>query len=168
MADGLVDTANRWVNLRAIKRLVNTGRLTNEILCVSKFFDNAIGISITESRFHPLNATSDLHLLKSDLYTFRHGVLTRNPARTNPLNPTIRLGHEFAMVGDFQSRFISIPGILELDNLTVSGDVWFGANITPKNFQLERWKPRNTLNFSLHLKLILTISGHFKCQYLKL
>ncbi|KAI4356204.1 hypothetical protein L6164_000244 [Bauhinia variegata] len=147
----LVDTANRWVNLRAIKRLVNTGRLTNEILCVSKekdndqaflqetaagsaiqFFDNAVGISIPESRFHPLNATSDLLLLKSDLYTFRDGVLTRNPARTNPLNPTIRLGHEFAKVGDFQSRFRSIPSIVELDNLTVSGDVWFGANITLK------------------------------------
>ncbi|KAI4356215.1 hypothetical protein L6164_000254 [Bauhinia variegata] len=100
----LIDTANRWVNLRAIKRLVNTGRLTNEILCVSKekdddqaflqetaagsaiqFFDNAIGISIPESRFHPLNATSDLLLLK---------------------------------VGAFQSRFRSIPRIVELDNLT--------------------------------------------------
>ncbi|KAI4317389.1 hypothetical protein L6164_025261 [Bauhinia variegata] len=32
----LIDTSNTWVNLRAIKWLVNTGRLTNEILSVSK------------------------------------------------------------------------------------------------------------------------------------
>ncbi|KAI4317396.1 hypothetical protein L6164_025266 [Bauhinia variegata] len=32
----LIDTASTWVNLRAIKRLVNTGRLTNEILSISK------------------------------------------------------------------------------------------------------------------------------------
>ncbi|KAI4317391.1 hypothetical protein L6164_025263 [Bauhinia variegata] len=36
----LIDTSNTWVNLRAIKRLVNTGRLTNEILTVSKEKDN--------------------------------------------------------------------------------------------------------------------------------
>lgn len=36
--------------------------------------------------------------LQSDLYTCREGVLTRNPARTNPLNPVIDLGPEFEKV----------------------------------------------------------------------
>ena len=35
-------------------------------------------------------------------------------------------------MADFLSRFASIPNILELDHLTVSGDVTFGRNITLK------------------------------------
>jgi len=33
-------------------------------------------------------------------------------------------------VSEFLSRFGSIPDILELDHLTVSGDVTFGRNVT--------------------------------------
>ena len=33
---------------------------------------------------------------------------------------------------DFLSRFQNIPNMLELDHLTVSGDVTFGTNITLK------------------------------------
>ena len=35
-------------------------------------------------------------------------------------------------VRDFLSRFDSIPDMLELDHLTVSGDVTFGKNVTLK------------------------------------
>lgn len=127
----LIDTTNMWVNLGAI-RFVDTDELKHKKPSVLEFFDNMIGVSVPESRFLPLDATSDLLLLQSDLYTSREGVLTRNPARTNPLNPVIDLGPEFEKVGDFQSRFRSIPSIIELDSLTVRGDVWFGANITLK------------------------------------
>ncbi len=40
--------------------------------------------------------------------------------------------HEHLQVADFLSRFASIPNILELDHLTVSGDVWFGRGVTLK------------------------------------
>ncbi|XP_058785729.1 UTP--glucose-1-phosphate uridylyltransferase-like [Vicia villosa] len=147
----LIDTTNMWVSLRAIKRLIDTNRLKPKKPSVLKgsdndqtlrqetvaesavqFFDNVIGVSTSESRFLPLDATSDLLLLQSDLYTYKEGVLTRNPARTNPLNPVIDLGPEFAKIGDFQSRFKSIPSIIGLDSLVVRGDVWFGSNITLK------------------------------------
>jgi len=106
--------------------------------------------------FHAwLTPFHQLCFLQSDLYTCREGVLTRNPARTNHLNPVIDLGPEFekvkfsfflsylciaitfiyvfySQVGDFQSRFKSIPSIIELDSLRVRGDVWFGTNITLK------------------------------------
>jgi hypothetical protein len=39
--------------------------------------------------------------LQSDLYTCRAGVLSRNPARSNPLNPVIDLGPEFEKVKIF-------------------------------------------------------------------
>ncbi|TKY75521.1 UTP--glucose-1-phosphate uridylyltransferase [Spatholobus suberectus] len=137
----LIDTTNMWVSLRAIKKFVDPDELKHKKPSVLKdtaagqaiqCFDNVIGVSVPESRFLPLDATSDLLLLQSDLYTCREGVLTRNPARTNPLNPVIDLGPEFEKVGDFQSRFRSIPSIIELDSLMVRGDVWFGTNITLK------------------------------------
>ncbi|CAL0326892.1 unnamed protein product [Lupinus luteus] len=128
----LIDTSNMWVSLRAIKRLVDSDSLNHKKPSVSKLFENAIGVSVPESRYLPLDATSDLFILQSDLYTSGEGVLTRNPARTNPLNPVIDLGPEFDKVGDFQSRFRSIPSIIGLDSLMVRGDVWFGANITLK------------------------------------
>lgn len=33
-------------------------------------------------------------------------------------------------IQDFQKRFQKIPNIIELDHLTVSGDVHFGRNVT--------------------------------------
>ncbi|MED6135267.1 hypothetical protein PIB30_044781 [Stylosanthes scabra] len=128
----LIDTTNMWVSLSAIKRLVNTHKLKHQNSSVSKLFDKVIAVSVPEARFLPLDATSDLLLLQSDLYTCKEGALIRNPARTNPLNPVIDLGPEFQKVGDFESRFKSIPSIIGLDSLTVRGNVWFGANITLK------------------------------------
>lgn len=43
-------------------------------------------------------------------------------------------------VKDYLSRFSSIPDMLELDHLTVSGDVTFGKNVSLKvneKFQLQ-------------------------------
>ncbi|XP_027354509.1 UTP--glucose-1-phosphate uridylyltransferase-like isoform X2 [Abrus precatorius] len=128
----LIDTTNMWVNLRAIKKLGDTEELKHKKSSVLKLFEKVIGVSVPETRFLPLDATSDLLILQSDLYTCREGVLTRNPARSNPSNPMIDLGPEFEKVGDFQSRFKSIPSISGLVSLMVRGDVWFGADITLK------------------------------------
>ncbi|CAB4269294.1 unnamed protein product [Prunus armeniaca] len=137
----LVDTGSLWVNLRAIKRLLDTDTLNIEDISVSKetaagsairFFDRAIGVNVPHSRSLSLKKTSDLLLLKSDLYTCDEGVLVQNIARTNPENPVIELGPEFEKVSDLLSRFKSMPDIIGLDSLKVTGDVWFGAGITLK------------------------------------
>ncbi|PIA63931.1 hypothetical protein AQUCO_00201330v1 [Aquilegia coerulea] len=147
----IFNTNNLWVNLKAIKRLVEADALKMEIIpnpkevdgvkvlqletaagAAIKFFDKAIGINVPRSRFLPVKATSDLLLVQSDLYTLADGFVVRNPARTNPANPTVELGPEFKKVSNFLSRFKSIPSIIELDSLKVTGDVWFGAGITLK------------------------------------
>ncbi|XP_062150861.1 UTP--glucose-1-phosphate uridylyltransferase [Alnus glutinosa] len=147
----IFNTNNLWVNLKAIKRLVETDALKMEIIpnpkevdgikvlqletaagAAIKFFDNAIGINVPRSRFLPVKATSDLLLVQSDLYTLEDGFVTRNEARKNPANPSIELGPEFKKVGNFLSRFKSIPSIIELDSLKVAGDVWFGTGVTLK------------------------------------
>nr|CAB3445322.1 unnamed protein product [Digitaria exilis] len=147
----IFNTNNLWVNLKAIKRLVEADALKMEIIpnpkevdgvkvlqletaagAAIRFFDHAIGINVPRSRFLPVKATSDLQLVQSDLYTLVDGFITRNSVRTNPSNPSIELGPEFKKVGSFLGRFKSIPSIVELDSLKVSGDVWFGSNIVLK------------------------------------
>ncbi|XP_057501687.1 UTP--glucose-1-phosphate uridylyltransferase-like [Actinidia eriantha] len=147
----IFNTNNLWVNLGAIKRLVEEDALKMEIIpnpkevdgvkvlqletaagAAIRFFDNAIGINVPRSRFLPVKATSDLLLVQSDLYTLNDGFVTRNPARANPANPSIELGPEFKKVANFLSRFKTIPSIIELDSLKVTGDVWFGAGVTLK------------------------------------
>ncbi|CAI9763503.1 unnamed protein product [Fraxinus pennsylvanica] len=156
----IFNTNNLWVNLNAIKRLVQADALKMEIIpnpkevdgirvlqletaagAAIKFFDRAIGINVPRSRFLPVKATSDLLLVQSDLYTLSDGFVTRNPARTNPANPSIELGPEFKKVANFLSRFKTIPSIIELDSLKVTGDVWFGSGITLKGKVIIAAKP---------------------------
>ncbi|XP_073279480.1 UTP--glucose-1-phosphate uridylyltransferase-like [Primulina huaijiensis] len=147
----IFNTNNLWVNLHAIKRLVEGEALKMEIIpnpkevdgvkvlqletaagAAIRFFDHAIGANVPRSRFLPVKATSDLLLVQSDLYTLSDGFVSRNPARANPSNPSIDLGPEFKKVASFLSRFKSIPSIIELDSLKVTGDVWFGAGVILK------------------------------------
>lgn len=147
----IFNTNNLWANLKAIKRLVDADALKMEIIpnpkevdgvkvlqletaagAAIRFFDHAIGINVPRSRFLPVKATSDLLLVQSDLYTLVDGFIIRNKARASPANPSIELGPEFKKVGDFLKRFKSIPSIVKLDSLKVSGDVWFGAGIVLK------------------------------------
>ncbi|XP_057807294.1 UTP--glucose-1-phosphate uridylyltransferase [Salvia miltiorrhiza] len=147
----IFNTNNLWINLEAINRLVQADSLKMEIIpnpkevdgikvlqletaagAAIRFFDHAIGINVPRSRFLPVKATSDLLLVQSDLYTLNDGFVTRNPGRANPANPSIDLGPEFKKVSNFLGRFKSIPSIIELDSLKVTGDVWFGAGVTLK------------------------------------
>ncbi|KAG8771182.1 UTP-glucose-1-phosphate uridylyltransferase [Serendipita sp. 398] len=95
-----------------------------------KHFNNAHGVNVPRSRFLPVKSCSDLLLVTSDLYSLEHGKLVMNPNRMFNQTPVVKLGDTFKKIGNFQKRFGSIPNILELDHLTVSGDVWFGKNIT--------------------------------------
>ncbi|KAM3283419.1 UTP-glucose-1-phosphate uridylyltransferase isoform X1 [Capsicum chacoense] len=148
----IFNTNNLWVNLSAIKRLVEADALKMEIIpnpkevdgvkvlqletaagAAIKFFDRAIGANVPRSRFLPVKATSDLLLVQSDLYTLTgEGYVIRNPARSNPSNPSVELGPEFKKVANFLARFKSIPSIIDLDSLKVTGDVWFGSGVTLK------------------------------------
>lgn len=147
----IFNTNNLWVNLNAIKRLVEADALKMEIIpnpkevdgikvlqletaagAAIRFFNHAIGINVPRSRFLPVKATSDLLLVQSDLYTVEDGFVIRNTARKNPANPSVELGPEFKKVANFLSRFKSIPSIIELDSLKVVGDVWFGAGVVLK------------------------------------
>ncbi|KAF5200335.1 Utp--glucose-1-phosphate uridylyltransferase [Thalictrum thalictroides] len=147
----LADTGSLWVNLRAVKRLMDIDAQAIEDISDSKgaksghvplqeaaagsarqLFKRAIGVNVPHSRVLSMNKTSDLLLLKSNLYTCHEGVLVQNKDRTNPEKPVIEFGPEFGKVSDLLSRFKTMPDIMGLDSLKVTGDVWFGADITLK------------------------------------
>jgi len=151
------NTNNIWLNLRAVKRVVEANSLELEIIPNSKsipgdksgeteipvlqletavgaairHFKNAHGINVPRRRFLPVKTCSDLVLVKSDLYSLKHGQLIMDPQRFGPA-PLIKLGSHFKKVSDFQKRVPSIPRILELDHLTITGAVNLGRGVQLK------------------------------------
>lgn len=145
------NTNNIWAKLGAIKRILDDDRLDMEIIvnnktlengirviqleravgAAMKNFENAIGINVPRSRFLPVKKTSDLLLVMSNLYNLKNGSLIMSPQRMFPTTPLIKLGdNHFAKVKEFTGRFANIPDIIELDHLTVSGDVTFGRGVS--------------------------------------
>ena len=151
------NTNNIWMNLRAVKRIVENNELAMEIIpngksipadkkgeadisivqletavgAAIRHFHNAHGVNVPRRRFLPVKTCSDLMLVKSDLYTLKHGQLMIDPNRFGPA-PLIKLGGDFKKVSSFQSRIPSIPKILELDHLTITGPVNLGRGVTLK------------------------------------
>ena len=151
------NTNNIWMNLRAIKRVVEENELEMEIIANEKsipadkkgeadqaiyqletavgaairHFKNAHGVNVPRRRFLPVKTCSDLLLVKSDLYRLEHGQLVMDPNRFGGV-PVIKLGSDFKKVSDFQKRIPSIPRIVELDHLTITGAVNLGRNVTLK------------------------------------
>ncbi|KAL6575546.1 hypothetical protein OROHE_000923 [Orobanche hederae] len=120
-----------WMNINSMGSLVER-RAAKGHLTISELFDQHFALSVHKSRYLPVKATTDLLLLHSDLYIFKEGTLTRNAARENPADPSIELGPVFKNVNDFRERFKSIPSVIGLNSLKVTGDVWFGTGITLK------------------------------------
>ncbi|XP_023698150.1 UDP-glucose pyrophosphorylase 2b isoform X2 [Paramormyrops kingsleyae] len=148
----IFNTNNLWISLAAIKRLQERSAMDMEIIvnpktldgglnvvqletavgAAIKCFDNALGINVPRSRFLPVKTTSDLLLVMSNLYSLEAGSLTMSQKREFPTTPHIKLGSSFTKVQEYLTRFESIPDVLELDHLTVSGDVTFGKHVSLK------------------------------------
>lgn len=151
------NTNNIWLNAQAIKRVVENSELELEIIPNNKtipadkkgesdisivqletavgaairHFKGAHGINVPRRRFLPVKTCSDLMLVKSDLYSLKHGQLVLDGDRFGPI-PLIKLGNDFKKVSDFQKRIPSIPRILELDHLTITGAVNLGRGVVMK------------------------------------
>ncbi|KAJ5109693.1 UTP--glucose-1-phosphate uridylyltransferase [Penicillium argentinense] len=151
------NTNNIWMNVQAIKRVVEENELEMEIIANEKsipadkkgeadqaiyqletavgaairHFKNAHGVNVPRRRFLPVKTCSDLMVVKSDLYRLEHGQLVMDPNRFGGV-PVIKLGSDFKKVSDFQKRIASIPRIVELDHLTITGAVNLGRNVTLK------------------------------------
>jgi len=148
----IFNTNNLWINLKAIKRIVNEGCMSHiDIISNPKsvngtnviqletaagsaiqFFNKAHGINVPRTRFLPVKSTSDLFIIQSDLYSTQHGTLVMNPNRPFPSVPIVKLGIKFKNVSDYQRRLGGKVNIIELDQLTISGDVTLGRDVVLK------------------------------------
>lgn len=169
----IFNTNNLWVNLRAIKKLVeeNKTKDVDVIVNYKVMKDDTTLISLESPRegchsignsfrccyrvlrkcqrseclqeslfacqinirshVHLISFTRlDLFVVQSNLYNLYKGKLIMNPKRPYPSVPLVNLGQEFKTVADFMNRIKSIPDILELDQLTISGDVYIGSGVT--------------------------------------
>ncbi|KAL1717404.1 UTP--glucose-1-phosphate uridylyltransferase family [Schizophyllum commune] len=146
----IFNTNNLWINLKALKRIMSTEGMELDIIvnpkvaddgqavlqletasgAAVKHFKNAHGINVPRTRFLPVKSCSDLLLIMSDIYSLEHGQLVINEQRMFETTPVIKLGDHFKKIANFQKRFKKIPNIVELDHLTVTGDVYFGRNVT--------------------------------------
>jgi UTP--glucose-1-phosphate uridylyltransferase len=148
----IFNTNNLWVNLKAIDRVLREGSLDDIDIIINpktekgkavlqleiaagaaiQYFHNGRGVNVPRSRFLPVKSTSDLFIVQSNLYSLVHGELVMNPQRVFPTVPLVKLGDNFKKVSDYMARLRGIPDVLELDQLTVSGDVTFGAQVVLK------------------------------------
>jgi len=147
----IFNTNNLWMNLNSVNQIMKENKLDIEIIVNHKHlsygcdviqletaigaamqsFENSIGINVPRSRFLPVKKTQDLLLVMSNLYSLNKGTLIMNPQRAFPSVPLVKLGDaHFTKVRDFMDRFDSIPDTLDLDHLTVSGDVTFGKGVS--------------------------------------
>ena len=158
------NTNNIWLSLRAIKRVMQEEKLKLDIISNQKevegrkviqletaigagigYFENACGVNVPRSRFLPVKSTSDLLLIQSNMFTLKSGSLVRNPLRQFATTPVVKLGKEFKKVQAYLERFKSIPDVLELDHLTVSGDISFGSGVVLKGTVIIVANPGSTI-----------------------
>ncbi|KAJ2656743.1 UTP-glucose-1-phosphate uridylyltransferase [Coemansia sp. RSA 1200] len=145
----IFNTNNIWISIKAIKRIVQSQKLDLDLIvnhkttndgtpviqletavgAAIKHFSGAHGVNVPRSRFLPVKSTSDLFLVTSDLYLLENGQLRMNPKRTFKTVPVVKLGDHFKKVNDYLARFKNPPQILELDHLTVTGDVCFSSDV---------------------------------------
>lgn len=150
----IFNTNNLWVNMAAIVPAIKSGAVDNLDIIVNKkpytggtliqletamcaavqSFPGACGINVPRSRFLPVKAVNDLLVIQSNLYSLdKGGNLVPHPDRLFPhIPPTVKLGDYFKKVGDYQKRFPGIPNLLELEHLTIAGDVSFGPGVVLK------------------------------------
>jgi UTP--glucose-1-phosphate uridylyltransferase len=146
------NTNNLWASARRVRDLIECGSLHPHVIVSEREVDGApavqletaagaaiecfhkgVGIEVDRSRFLPVKSTSDLLAIQSNLFDVRHGALLVSPSRELTAPPVVRLGPEFTLLKDFSKRFErGLPNMVELDHLTVSGDVHFGRDVTLK------------------------------------
>lgn len=148
----IFNTNSIYINLKILKRKMENGGLNLDIIenkkiikgetiiqletaigSAIKYFNNPTGIIVPRTRFLPVKSCSDLFLLRSSLFVEEMGTLTLSKLRGYQTLPLVKLlGEKFQKINSFEKRFKSTPDLIELDHLTVSGEVIFGKNVILK------------------------------------
>lgn len=150
----IFNTNSVWINLKKLKNLLKEKKLVLDVIenkknvdgideqviqletamgAAIKYFPNAVGMIVPRSRFLPVKTCSDLFLIRSNLYTEKNGYLSLSSKRMFNSPPLVKLlGKKYKNIESFEQMFKTIPDVLELDHLTVSGNITFGRNVSLK------------------------------------
>ncbi len=136
------NTNNIWINLVALKNRLKKGPLELSVMVNRKnvgeipvvqletaigsgleCFEGAVGLTVSRERFLPVKKTDDLLLVRSNIFSLSNGKLIRD-RKSHPL-PLIELGDFLQDIENFQNAFSIIPGLVDLEELKIDGDVRF-------------------------------------------
>jgi UTP--glucose-1-phosphate uridylyltransferase len=147
------NTNNLWINLKSLKTLLQKPNpfADMDIICNPKMekgqrivqletaagaaislFQNTQAINVPRYRFLPVKSTSDLFVLQSDLFSLENGVFKMSKLRAFPNPPMVKLGPYMKEVAAYLKRFGGSTNIIDLDTLTISGDVTVGRHVVFK------------------------------------
>ena len=138
-----LNTNNLWINLESLREvdgpmglelplIANNKHITDEespeVIQLETAMGSAVSIfahaellEVSSSRFLPVKNTSDLLLLRSDVYEFDSGY--RLVAQVSP-RPVVTLDPAyFGRYRDFEERILGEPSLKESSEFSVSGDV---------------------------------------------
>lgn len=137
-----IDKLNNEMDIIVNGKVANDGRSVIQLETAAgaaiQVFDKSIGITVDRSRFLAVKATNDLLLLQSNLYYIdAEGKTSLNPKRIEMTGDTVlplaKLGSKYKHVSTYNERIgHSVPDLLELEHLTICGDVRFGSNCSLK------------------------------------
>ena len=92
-----------------------------------EIFEGAKTIEVGRERFIPVKTTSDLLVLRSDVYELRSDYTLVQQAKTIPY---VDLSEEYRLISDFDRRFPEgVPSMRDAESLVVEGDWTFGGGV---------------------------------------
>ena len=91
-------------------------------------------IEVPRSRFLPVKSCTDLALLQSNVFQLNESTaeVYVNPLRSIPFLPKLCLDSHFTRFEDFLMRFAQSPDMLDLEELTITGNVIFSRGVVLK------------------------------------
>ena len=94
-------------------------------------FDGAEAIIVPRSRFAPVKKTSDLMIVRSDVYELADDFSVQMHQDRNGRSPVVDLDPRYyQFVNEFDERFArGVPSLLSGNSLSISGDINFGAGV---------------------------------------
>ncbi|HWU32193.1 MAG TPA: UTP--glucose-1-phosphate uridylyltransferase [Marmoricola sp.] len=92
-----------------------------------EIFEGAKTIEVGRDRFIPVKTTSDLLVLRSDVYDLRDDYTLVQQSKTLPY---VDLSDEYKLIKEFDHRFAAgVPSLIDAESLTVEGDWTFGGDV---------------------------------------
>lgn len=142
------NTNNLWLNLEKVsdklaslslplivnRKTVNPSEAESEPVIQTEsamgaaigVFDGALALEVPRTRFVPVKKTSDLLLVRSDLYQLTQDFELK--AQKKAL-PNITLSKEFKFLADFERRFPGSIGLNRCESLKIEGDFLFQDDV---------------------------------------